>query len=97
MATVARTSDAELLLRLRKRDREAWEELYAEYQPRLRGFAYRLAGQGHAASLTMRIPIHIKMGKMSNRSGRYYRIAGVGLQALQWVVLNCPPRRKGRP
>ena len=49
MATVARTSDAELLLRLRKRDREAWEELYAEYQPRLRGFAYRLAGNVHDA------------------------------------------------
>ena len=49
MATVARTSDAELLLRLRTRDREAWEELYAEYQPRLRGFAYRLAGNVHDA------------------------------------------------
>ncbi len=49
MATVARTSDAELLLRLRRRDREAWEELYAEYQPRLRGFAYRLAGNVHDA------------------------------------------------
>ena len=49
MATVARTSDAELLLRLRSRDREAWEELYAEYQPRLRGFAYRLAGNVHDA------------------------------------------------
>src|SRR4029453_8662975 len=49
MATVARTPDAELLLRLRRRDREAWEELYAEYQPRLRGFAYRLAGNVHDA------------------------------------------------
>jgi RNA polymerase sigma factor (sigma-70 family) len=49
MATVARTSDAELLLRLRSRDREAWEELYAEYQPRLRAFGYRLAGNGHDA------------------------------------------------
>jgi RNA polymerase sigma factor (sigma-70 family) len=49
MATVARTPDAELLLRLRSRDREAWEELYAEYQPRLRGFAYRLAGNVHDA------------------------------------------------
>ena len=49
MATVARTSDAELLLRLRSRDREAWEELYAEYQPRLRAFGYRLAGNVHDA------------------------------------------------
>ena len=49
MATVARTSDAELLLRLRKRDREAWEELYAEYRPRLRAFGYRLAGNVHDA------------------------------------------------
>ena len=49
MATVARTPDAELLLRLRSRDREAWEELYAEYQPRLRSFGYRLAGNVHDA------------------------------------------------
>ena len=49
MATVARTPDAELLLRLRRRDREAWEELYAEYQPRLRAFGYRLAGNAHDA------------------------------------------------
>ena len=49
MATVARTPDAELLLRLRTRDREAWEELYAEYQPRLRAFGYRLAGNVHDA------------------------------------------------
>jgi DNA-directed RNA polymerase specialized sigma24 family protein len=49
MATVARTPDAELLLRLRSRDREAWEELYAEYQPRLRAFGYRLAGNVHDA------------------------------------------------
>ncbi len=49
MATVARTSDAELLLRLRSRDREAWEELYAEYQPRLRAFGCRLAGNVHDA------------------------------------------------
>ena len=39
MATVARPPDAELLRRLRARDRTAWEELYAEYQPRLRAFA----------------------------------------------------------
>ena len=49
MATVARTPDAELLLRLRRRDREAWEELYAEYQPRLRAFGYRLTGNAHDA------------------------------------------------
>ena len=49
MATVARTPDAELLRRLRARDRQAWEELYAEYQPRLRAFAYRLAGNVHDA------------------------------------------------
>src|SRR4029453_14053663 len=49
MATVARTPDAELLLRLRSRDREAWEELYAEYQPRLRAFGDPLAGNVHDA------------------------------------------------
>jgi RNA polymerase sigma factor (sigma-70 family) len=49
MATAARTPDAELLLRLRKRDRAAWEELYAEYQPRLRSFGLRLSGSGHDA------------------------------------------------
>jgi RNA polymerase sigma factor (sigma-70 family) len=49
MATVARTPDAELLRRLRARDRQAWEELYVEYQPRLRAFAYRLAGNVHDA------------------------------------------------
>jgi RNA polymerase sigma factor (sigma-70 family) len=49
MATVARTPDAELLRRLRARDRTAWEVLYVEYQPRLRAFAYRLAGNGHDA------------------------------------------------
>jgi RNA polymerase sigma factor (sigma-70 family) len=49
MATVQRTPDAELLTRLRRRDRTAWEELYAAYQPRLRGFAYRLSGNVHDA------------------------------------------------
>ena len=49
MATRPRTSDAELLLRLRSREREAWEELYASYAPRLRSFAYRLAGNPHDA------------------------------------------------
>src|SRR5918992_1448271 len=49
MATVARTADAELLLRLRSREREAWEELYETYAPRLRSFGYRLAGNAHDA------------------------------------------------
>lgn len=49
MATVARTPDVELLRRLRARDRQAWEELYAEYQPRLRAFAFRLTGNVHDA------------------------------------------------
>jgi RNA polymerase sigma factor (sigma-70 family) len=49
MATLARTPDAELLTRLRTRDRAAWEELYVVYQPRLRGFAFRLAGNVHDA------------------------------------------------
>ena len=49
MATLPRTSDAELLLRLRSREREAWEELYAVYAPRLRSFGYRLAGNPHDA------------------------------------------------
>ena len=49
MATVARPPDAELLRRLRARDRTAWEVLYVEYQPRLRAFAYRLAGNAHDA------------------------------------------------
>ena len=42
MATLQRSTDAELLLRLRSREREAWEELYALHAPRLRSFAYRL-------------------------------------------------------
>ncbi|MGZ8781986.1 MAG: sigma-70 family RNA polymerase sigma factor [Gaiellaceae bacterium] len=49
MATLSRTPDAELLLRLRSREREAWEELYATYAPRLRSFGYRLAGNPHDA------------------------------------------------
>ncbi len=49
MATVARTPDAELLRRLRARDRTAWEVLYLEHQPRLRAFAYSLAGNVHDA------------------------------------------------
>jgi RNA polymerase sigma factor (sigma-70 family) len=49
MATVPRTPDAALLVRLRERDQAAWEELYVEYQPRLRAFAYRLTGNAHDA------------------------------------------------
>src|SRR5262245_49855305 len=49
MATVPRTPDAALLVRLRERDQGAWEELYLEYQPRLRAFAYRLTGNVHDA------------------------------------------------
>ena len=49
MATEERAPDAELILRLRARDRSAWEQLYAEYQPRLRAFAYRLSGNVHDA------------------------------------------------
>ncbi len=49
MATVPRTPDAALLVRLRERDHAAWEELYVEYQPRLRAFAYRLTGNVHDA------------------------------------------------
>jgi RNA polymerase sigma factor (sigma-70 family) len=41
--------EAGVARRLRERDRTAWEELYAEYGPRLRAFAYRLAGNPHDA------------------------------------------------
>jgi RNA polymerase sigma factor (sigma-70 family) len=49
MAIVSPTPDAELLRRLKARERGAWEELYGAYQPRLRAFAYRLAGNVHDA------------------------------------------------
>ncbi len=49
MATVARTPDAEVLRRLSARDATAWDLLYREHQPRLRAFAYRLAGNVHDA------------------------------------------------
>ena len=42
-------ADAVLVRRLRERDRTAWEELYDGYGPRLRAFAYRLAGNPHDA------------------------------------------------
>jgi RNA polymerase sigma factor (sigma-70 family) len=50
MATAPPRPDAVLIRRLRERDRTAWEELYAEYGPRLHGFAYRLAGNEHDAA-----------------------------------------------
>ena len=49
MATAPTRTDAELVRRLQAREREAWEELYAQYQPRLRAFGYRLAGNAHDA------------------------------------------------
>jgi RNA polymerase sigma factor (sigma-70 family) len=42
-------ADATLVRRLQQRDRVAWEELYAAYEPRLRRFALSLAGNGHDA------------------------------------------------
>ena len=42
MAIAPTRTDAALVRRLQARDRTAWEELYAEYQPRLRAFGYRL-------------------------------------------------------
>src|SRR5215212_10103751 len=47
MATAPPSADAVLVRRLRDRDRTAWEELYTEYAPRLRPFAYRLTGNRH--------------------------------------------------
>jgi RNA polymerase sigma factor (sigma-70 family) len=49
MATAPTRTDAELVRRLQARDGTAWEELYAEYQPRLRAFGYRLTGSAHDA------------------------------------------------
>lgn len=49
MATAPPRPDAVLVRRLRERDRTAWEELYALYGPRLRGYAFRLAGNPHDA------------------------------------------------
>ena len=45
----AASADAVLVRRLRERDRTAWAELYDEYAPRLRPFAYRLTGNRHDA------------------------------------------------
>jgi RNA polymerase sigma-70 factor (ECF subfamily) len=49
MAVAPTRTDAGLVRRLQARDQSAWEELYAEYQPRLRAFGYRLAGNAHDA------------------------------------------------
>ena len=49
MAVAPTRTDAALVRRLQGRDRAAWGELYAEYQPRLRAFGYRLAGNAHDA------------------------------------------------
>src|SRR4051812_14065601 len=49
MATAPASADAVLVRRLRERDRTAWAELYDEYAPRLRPFAYRLTGNSHDA------------------------------------------------
>ena len=49
MAIAPSRTDAELVRRLQSRDRTAWEELYSEYQPRLRAFGYRLTGNAHDA------------------------------------------------
>ena len=50
MATAATWTDSDLLRRLRRRDRTAWEELYRTYEKRLYGFAYRLSGNQHDAA-----------------------------------------------
>jgi RNA polymerase sigma factor (sigma-70 family) len=49
MAIAPSRTDAELVRRLQGRERTAWEELYSEYQPRLRAFGYRLTGNAHDA------------------------------------------------
>src|SRR5215211_1668557 len=46
---IAPGADAALVRRLRERDRSAWGEIYAEYGPRLRPFAFRLTGNPHDA------------------------------------------------
>jgi RNA polymerase sigma-70 factor (ECF subfamily) len=50
MATAPPRPDAELLERLRRRDRSAWDELYRAYEGRLYGFACRLTGNPHDAA-----------------------------------------------
>src|SRR5579863_2472832 len=50
VAATAPTGAAPLLDRLRARDRQAWEELYRDFEPRLSAFAYRLTGNRHDAA-----------------------------------------------
>jgi RNA polymerase sigma factor (sigma-70 family) len=50
MATAPLRTDAELVQRLHRRDRTAWDELYRTYQDRLYRFAYRLSGNAHDAA-----------------------------------------------
>jgi len=49
MATAPPSADAVLVRRLHERDRTAWAELYEEFGPRLRPFAFRLTGNVHDA------------------------------------------------
>src|SRR5829696_285640 len=49
MATAPPSADAVLVQRLHERDRTAWAELYEEFGPRLRPFAFRLTGNVHDA------------------------------------------------
>jgi len=52
MAAAPASREAEFIVRLRERDRTAWEELYRGYSDRLYAFAYRLTGnQRDAADL----------------------------------------------
>lgn len=49
MATPPPPADAVLVRRLRQRDRTAWDEVYADYAPRLHAYAQRLAANPHDA------------------------------------------------
>ncbi|MEZ5102226.1 MAG: sigma-70 family RNA polymerase sigma factor [Thermoleophilia bacterium] len=50
MATAPPRGDAQLVRRLRARDRTAWEQVYAEHESRLFGYCYRLSGNPHDAA-----------------------------------------------
>jgi RNA polymerase sigma factor (sigma-70 family) len=50
VAVAAARSDSELLERLRRRDRTAWDEVYRTYEQRLYGFAFRLSRNPHDAA-----------------------------------------------
>ena len=50
VAAAAPDSAAALVTRLQTRDRQAWDELYTQYEPRLSRFAYRLTGNPHDAA-----------------------------------------------